>query len=323
MKVMNNYYQNCRLCPRGCSVNRYLNKGFCGCTAQLKAARAGLHYFEEPFISGDYDDRKHGSGTVFFSGCNLRCIFCQNHDISGEKFFGIEITADRLAEVFLELQAQGAHNINLVTGTPYIPHIAAALKKVRSDASYLHIPVVWNSSGYESIEALEQLEGLVDIWLPDLKTLSPVLGERYMHAADYPEAAKNALSWMVKHSGHALFADDEKSDTTDQVYLSEHTLMKSGVCVRHLVMPGEAEDSKAVLKYLYETFGNSIWISLMSQYTPMRHDFTYPELNRKLTSEEYDEVVDYALELGIEQCMIQDGDVADESFIPVFDGTGI
>jgi len=311
--------------------------GYCGCTAALKAARAGLHFFEEPFLSGsgpETEEKRRGSGTVFFTGCNLGCIYCQNHEITERDSFGVEISADRLAEIFLELQERGAYNINLVTGTPYIPHIARALASVRPR---LTVPVVWNSSGYETIDSLRMLEGLVDIWLPDLKTLSPHLAMRYMNAQDYPEHAKTALEWMVNESGPARFcqigevseADSDNGmcpdsePAADPEYESEHMLMRRGVCVRHLMIPGQVEDSKRVMKYLYDSYGDRIWISLMSQYTPMRNDFTYPELNRKLTRMEYDEVVDYAIDLGIEQCMIQEEDVADESFIPAFDGSGI
>ena len=378
--------KKCILCPRECGVDRKLRKGFCGAPEHLRAARAGLHYFEEPFLSG-----WRGSGTVFFSGCNLRCIYCQNYQISGNDSFGIEITTERLAEIFIEQQLRGAHNINLVTGTPYIPLIAEAIKAAKNGVNprdfegtgkaygkgweeiRLTIPVIWNSSGYEKAEMLEPLKGLVDIWLPDFKTLSAALGSRYMNAPDYPEYAKKSLAWMAEQAGEAEFISAREEETAglqslhdgfgrelndrnnaenyakqggcDQNNAENHAeqsgydqtnspcytkedieecgLMKRGVCVRHLVIPGQIEDSKNVLKYLYETYGNRIWISLMSQYTPMRTDFSAPELNRKLTAGEYDEVVDYAIGLGIEQCMIQGEDTADESFIPIFDGTGI
>ena len=328
------YFEKCILCPRKCAVDRRARAGFCGCGSILRAARAGLHYFEEPFLSGI-----RGSGTVFFTGCNLRCVYCQNSTISGPDGFGVEIDAARLAEIFLEQQHRGAHNINLVTGTPYIPVIAEALEAARKN---LNIPVIWNSSGYESCSSLEMLDGLVDIWLPDFKTLDPELGSRYMNAPDYPEEASGALEWMVKHCrgnefisleeeekelfGHSLKEEKDKASGINSYTredIEECGIMKSGVCVRHLVIPGQIRDSKNVLKYLYDTFGDSIWISVMSQYTPMREDFSAQELNRRLSEEEYDEVVDYAIDLGIDQCMIQGMDVADESFIPIFDGTGI
>lgn len=322
--------EDCTLCPRKCHADRTRVAGYCGCPDTIKAARAELHFFEEPFISGT-----RGSGTVFFSGCNLGCVYCQNHSISGRESFGIGITPHRLSQIFLELQAQGALNINLVTGTPYIPQIAEALNA----SELLTVPVLWNSSGYELPEALEELSGLVDIWLPDMKTLSPELGRRYMNAPDYPEAAKEAITWMVKQAGPAKFVPYESKHSihlteneSEEPSLSTHYteedieesgIMVSGVCVRHLVIPGQAEDSIKVLEWLAGNFGNDIWISLMSQYTPMRTDFPHAELNRKVTEEEYDRVVDRAISLGLENVMIQMGDCADESFIPAFDGTGI
>lgn len=318
---------NCILCPRMCHVDRNSGAGFCGCLASIRAARAGLHFYEEPFLSG-----LCGSGAVFFSGCNLRCVYCQNSQISGGDYrsagaaFGMETTTDRLSEIFLELQAQGAHNINLVTGTPYIPFIAEALSNVGADNS-LKIPVIWNSGGYERVESLKMLEGLVDIWLPDFKTLSPELGQRYMNAPDYPEAAKKALEWMVNVSGPAKFEAYARECRPEAAYtledIEESGIMVHGVCVRHLVIPGQTEDSKRVLEYLHGTFGGDIWVSLMSQYTPMRTDFPQEELNRTVTAEEYEEVVNFAIDLGIENCMIQAEGVANESFIPAFDGTGV
>lgn len=310
-----------------CGTDRTAVPGFCGCTDALRGARAGLHYYEEPFLSG-----LKGSGTVFFSGCNLMCIYCQNSSISKRDGFGIEISPERLSEIFLELQAQGAHNINLVTGTPYIPYIAQALERVRDDGS-LKIPVLWNSSGYETVDSLEMLNGLVDIWLPDLKTLSPELASRYMKAPDYPDAAKEAIAWMVKNAGPARFvpygkdaslpaAGESRSEYTAQD-MEECGIMVSGVCVRHLVIPGRAEDSCRVLDWLAASFGSDIWISVMSQYTPMRNDFPYEELNRKVSPEEYDIVTDHAISLGLENVMIQAEEAAQDSFIPEFDGTGI
>ena len=320
------YYENCRLCPRNCGVNRNLQKGVCGCGSTLKAARAGLHYYEEPFLSGI-----NGSGTVFFTGCSLRCIYCQNGQISLDQY-GFEISAERLAEIFLEQQDRKAHNINLVTGTHFTPSIAKALSLAKSNG--LQIPVVWNSSGYEKPEVLEILDGLVDIFMPDFKTLSSELGLKYMKAPDYPEWAKKSLDFMVKSIGPAVFEETPESavlmESDAQPYEGENEMMRRGVIVRHLVIPGQSEDSKAILKYLFETYGDKIWISLMSQYTPFgkfqkaeEADTKYRELYHKLSRKEYDELVDYAIDLGIEQCMIQEEDVASESFIPVFDGTGI
>ena len=355
----------CRICPRECGVNRLVQRGYCGCGAAVMAARAGLHYYEEPFLSG-----VRGSGTVFFSGCSLGCVYCQNGQISRD-LYGIEISEERLAEIFLEQQdVRRAHNINLVTGTHFLPSIAAALKSAKDQG--LRIPVIWNSSGYEKPEYLRQLEGLVDIFLPDLKTLDPDLGARYMNAPDYPDRAKEALACMVEMAGDALFyelsddhaqesegepgdrtATEDGGSNTQREYLlepaleyeGEGVLMKQGIVVRHLVIPGQTEDAKHVLRYLHDTYGERIWISLMSQYTPVgefaagrcssrtraadpaqrpgHYEALYPELFRKVTQGEYDEVVDYAIDLGIENCMIQEEDVADDSFIPIFDGAGI
>ena len=286
-------YRACRICPRSCGVDRYVQKGYCGCNASVRAARAGLHFFEEPFLSGT-----RGSGTVFFSGCSLGCVYCQNGQISRD-LYGFDISEERLAEIFLQQQdIRHAHNINLVTGTHFIPSIAEALRMAKDRG--LRIPVVWNSSGYERPEYLRYLDGLVDIFLPDLKTLDLDLGARYMHVPDYPERAKEALACMAEMAGAVTF--DEFSDMTDPPYNTsgqepvkendkdwnrnwdqdqesdpsgalfyegEHVLMTRGLVVRHLVIPGQIEDSKRVLRYLCETYGDQIWISLMSQYTPV------------------------------------------------------
>lgn len=295
---MEQYYKECCLCPRNCHVNRYERAGYCGCRAEVKAARAGLHFYEEPFISG-----KRGSGTVFFSGCAMKCLFCQNIELSRDAF-GFEITIERLAEIFLEEQKRGAHNLNLVTGSHFIPSIAEALKLAKKKG--LSIPVLWNSSAYEKKDSLKLLEGLVDIWMPDLKTLSGEIGQRYFRAPDYPEAAMEAVEYMVS-LGEVEFQDD---------------LMVKGVNVRHLMMPGGFEDTCRVLSYLFKHFGNKIWISLMNQYTPMG-EMPYKELNRRLYKREYEKAVDFAIDLGIENCMIQEGGTVSESFIPKFDGSGI
>ena len=294
-----NYYDNCTLCPRRCGVNRREAKGYCGMGDQLLAARAGLHFYEEPYMSGE-----SGSGTVFFSGCSLKCVFCQNWQISRDGF-GKEISTDRLSEIFLEQQSRGALNINLVTGTHFTPSIAEALRKAK--AGGLQIPVLWNSSAYEEVETLRMLEGLVDIWLPDFKTLDEGLAKKYYNAPDYPEAAKKALDYMVTVSPEPVFEGD---------------LMVSGVNVRHLVMPGASADSKNVISYLYGTYKNRIWISIMNQYTPVTAQ-PYDKLNRKTTRREYEKVVNFAIDLGVTQAMIQEEGTAKDSFIPVFDGEGI
>ena len=299
---------NCNLCPRNCFVDRENGKtGYCGQTDKLYVARAALHMWEEPCISG-----KEGSGTVFFCGCTLRCIFCQNHVIalgkekSGEKI-GKEISIFRLKEIFLELQNQGANNINLVTGTHYIPQIAEALRLAKAEG--LVIPVVYNTGGYEKKESLLMLEGLVDIYLPDMKYVSKELSKEYSNASDYFEIASEALKEMVRQVGEPEF--------DDRGYL------KKGVIVRHLVLPGSTKDSKAVLEYLWNTYGERIYISIMNQYTPMEQIKNHPLLSRKVTKREYQKVVDYALSLGWENGFIQEGETAKESFIPGFYGTGV
>lgn len=292
----------CCLCPRECGVDRAAGeKGYCGASAQLKAARAALHMWEEPCISGE-----EGSGTVFFSGCPLHCAYCQNEEISkGTK--GKEITAGRLSEIFLELQQRGANNINLVTPTHYILPIRRALKRARGQG--LSIPVVYNCGGYEKPETLRLLDGLVDIYLPDFKYMSTVLGKRYSQAEDYAVWARASLKEMVRQAGKPVF--DEKGR------------MKRGVLVRHLALPGQGEDSREILAYLHRVYGSRIFISIMNQYTPIGEKKSQPELNRTLTGEEYEQLVEYAIFLGIEQGFIQEGATAEESFIPAFDGEGI
>jgi len=310
--------EECILCPRECHVDRWLgNRGYCGQTAQIRAARAALHMWEEPCISG-----KAGSGTVFFSGCQVRCVFCQNREIAvGEA--GKEITIERLAEIFLELQAKGANNINLVTPTHFVPQIAETLRQAK--AKGLTLPVVYNTSSYEKVETLRMMEGLVDIYLPDLKYKNSELSNRYSHAADYFEQATQAIAEMVRQVGEPVFMERACTSQKDEAgELPEpEMLLQRGVIVRHLVLPGQVEDSKAVIRYLYETYGDQIYISIMNQYTPLAGVTDYQEINRKLTEEEYDEVVDYAIELGVENGFIQEGETAEESFIPAFDLQGI
>lgn len=298
----------CTLCPRNCSVDRERGKtGYCGQTDKVYVARAALHMWEEPCISG-----KEGSGTVFFCGCTLRCIFCQNHQIalgreqSGDKI-GKEISMDRLKEIFLELQEIGANNINLVTGTHYIPQIATALNLAKEEG--LKIPIVYNTSGYEKTESLQMLDGLVDIYLPDMKYVSKELSKEYSNAQDYFDVASKALEEMVRQAGEAQF--------------DNRGYMTKGVIVRHLVLPGSTRDSKAVLDYLWNTYGNNIFISIMNQYTPMEQIKNHPLLSRKVTKREYSKVVDYALSLGWENAFIQEGETAMESFIPGFNGLGV
>ena len=295
----------CILCPRNCAVKRKEGaRGVCGQTEVLKVARAALHYWEEPCISGE-----SGSGAVFFSGCALHCVFCQNKKIAmGD--IGKEISKERLTEIFLELQEKGANNINLVTPGHYVPQIVTSLKAAREQG--LRVPIVYNTSSYEHVDTLRMLDGLVDIYLPDFKYMSGKLSGRYSHASDYSEVAKAAIAEMVRQTGPAVFENDD-----------EDGLMKRGTIVRHLLLPGCGQDSKEVIRYLYETYGDTIYISIMNQFTPLGGLEGYPELDRKVTDEEYDEVVDYAIDLGVTCGFIQEGDTAEESFIPDFDCEGV
>ena len=294
--------EECRLCPRNCGVDRSKKTGFCGETNEIRAARAALHMWEEPCISGE-----RGSGTVFFSGCVLRCVFCQNGNIA-DGMVGKKITIERLADIFTELQEKGAHNINLVTPTHFVPQIVEALKLAKKNG--LTVPVVYNTGSYENVETIKMLEGLVDIFLPDLKYYSVELSASYSKAPDYFERASAAINEMVRQAGIPVF--------------DENGLMKKGVIVRHLLLPGCLSDSKKVIKYLYEKYGDRIFISIMNQYTPMKGiGEKYPELDRKVRKSEYDRLVDYAIELGVENGFIQEGETATESFIPDFDMEGI
>ena len=292
----------CRLCPRECDVNRLKGKkGFCGVDAKVMVARAALHMWEEPCISG-----KEGSGAVFFSGCSLGCGFCQNRRISRGQS-GKQITIEHLVDIFLNLQEQKANNINLVTAGQFLPQVAEALK--RAKARGLHIPVVYNSSGYEKTEMLNMLDGLVDIYLPDFKYMDPELAGKYSHAKDYPQVAKLALEEMVRQVGMPEF--------------DSCGMMKRGVIVRHLLLPGHVKNSKNVLKYLYETYRDKIYISMMNQYTPMPTMKDDPQLSRKVTDREYERLINYAISLGLNNGFIQEGETAKESFIPEFDGEGV
>lgn len=268
---------------------------------RLIAARASLHMWEEPCISGD-----SGSGTVFFSGCNLRCVYCQNREIANDGK-GFEITTERLAEIFLEQQARGANNINLVTPTQFVPHIIGALDMVRGKE--LKIPVIYNCGGYESVKTLKVLDGYVDIYLPDFKYMDSSVAKRYSNAADYPTVAEKAVAEMVRQTGECVFNGDG--------------ILKKGTLVRHLVLPSYTENSKKVIEYLYSTYGDKIYMSIMNQYTPLDGVKNYPEINRKVTDKEYDDVLDFAVSIGVENAFIQEGGAVGESFIPIFDGEGI
>lgn len=301
MKNMNKY-ENCLLCPRKCGINRSTGQtGVCGVSSEIKVARAALHYWEEPCISG-----KRGSGAVFFSGCSLHCVFCQNREISDGKA-GKVISKERLSDIFMELADKGANNINLVTPGQYIPDIVWAVNDAKSRG--MKLPIIYNTSGYENVTELKLLEGIVDVYLPDFKYMDSTLSARYSRAKDYPSVAKQALSEMVRQQPDVVI-----DDATG--------FIQKGVIVRQLLLPGHVNDAKAVLKYLYDTYHDHVYISMMSQFTPIALK-DYPEINRTVTRREYERLVDYALEIGITNAFIQEGDVAKDSFIPAFDCEGV
>lgn len=301
MKIMNKY-ENCLLCPRKCGINRSTGQtGVCGVSAEIRVARAALHYWEEPCISGE-----KGSGAVFFSGCSLHCVFCQNREISDGKA-GKVISKERLSDIFLELKAKGANNINLVTPGQYIPDIVWAVRDARRRG--MELPIVYNTSGYEDAKELKMLDGIVDVYLPDFKYMDSALSAKYSRAKDYPSVAKQALSEMVRQQPDVVI-----DDATG--------LIQKGVIVRQLLLPGHVNDAKAILKYLHDTYQNSIYISMMSQFTPIALK-DYPEINRTVTGREYERFIDYAIKIGITNAFIQEGDVAKDSFIPAFDCEGV
>ena len=291
----------CTICPRACGADRDETVGVCGVTNNITLSRAALHHWEEPCISG-----KNGSGTVFFSGCNLGCVFCQNHRISRGKT-GKEITGKRLFDIFFELKEQGAHNINLVTPTHYLPQILPVVQKAKDEG--IGIPFIYNCGGYEKVDTLRAAEGLIDIYLPDFKYMSSALSARYSGASDYKDVAKAALAEMVRQQPDLTFDEDD--------------MLQKGVLVRHMMLPGNLSDSKAVIRYLFTTYENRIFISIMNQFTPTKALSRYSEINRKVTEKEYDALLDYAISLGIEQAFIQEGDTAKESFIPDFSNQGV
>ena len=292
----------CYLCPRMCGADRNNGElGFCSMPDEIYAARAALHMWEEPCISGE-----EGSGTVFFSGCNLKCVYCQNYKISrGEN--GKKITVDRLAEIFLELQGQNANNINLVTGVHYADKIVKALDIAKTKG--LEIPVVYNSSGYENVDTLKMLENYVDIYLTDFKYADKESAEKYSKAPDYVDVVKKATDEMVRQKPEVVF--------------DERGVAKSGVIVRHLILPGMIEQSKEIVKYLHNRYKDKIFMSLMNQFTPLSGLESFTEINRKITEEEYESVIDYAVFLGIENAYIQEGETQEESFIPDFGNQGV
>lgn len=293
-------YRNCSVCPRSCGTDRTECAGFCGETDKLRIARAALHMWEEPCISG-----KEGSGTVFFEGCNLRCVFCQNYDIAHSER-GQEISEDRLIEIFYELREKGANNINLVTPTHFTPTVARCIEKAKKNG--FNLPFVWNSGGYETEESIKSLNGLVDVFLPDFKYRSDELAKKYSSAPDYFKTAAKALDAMYETAGKCEF--------------DGRGIIKKGVVIRHLVLPGCYRDSIDVIRHIYSRYGDNVYISIMNQYTPMKTN-TCPELSRKVTTFEYEKVLDAARELGIRNCYVQDGEAVSESFIPDFDLTGV
>lgn len=292
----------CRLCPRCCGADRTAGKtGACGVDAELRVGRAALHMWEEPCISG-----KEGSGTVFFSGCGLGCIFCQNHTLAKAET-GKKITVQRLTEIFFELEKQGANNINLVTPDHYLPQIYHAIQAAKAEG--FSLPFVWNSGGYCRADALQLLEGLVDVYLVDFKYFSAETAQRYAKAPDYPKAVKSALKEMVRQCPVPVFDGEGR--------------MKKGVIVRHLLLPGHLAEAKKIVRYVYETYGNSVYLSLMNQYTPLGWADAYPELRQKISAKAYDTLVEEAVRLGVENGFIQEGETAKEYFIPSFDGEGV
>jgi putative pyruvate formate lyase activating enzyme len=293
---------NCKLCPRNCGINRLDDKiGYCGAGKDIKVARAALHQWEEPCISGT-----QGSGTVFFTNCNLKCAFCQNHSISQENI-GKVVSVDRLSEIFLELQSQGANNINLVTPTHYVYQIIEAIKL--SKAKGLKLPILYNTSGYENIETIKLLNGYIDVYLPDIKYFNDKYANRYSNAPNYFKYASNAVVEMLNQVGGAEFDKDG--------------IIKKGVIIRHMMLPGLLFDSKRIIDFIYNTFGDSVYVSIMNQYTPMHKAALYSEINKPLNPKHYDSLIDYAVSIGIKNGFIQDSGTSSEAYVPYFNLEGV
>ena len=294
-------YKECRLCPRQCGVDRSRGTGYCGCNDQVKIARAALHHWEEPCISGS-----RGSGAVFFSGCTLRCCFCQNYSISSEGF-GKEISVERLSDIFLELQEQGAHNINLVTATMYVPSIIRAIDRVKHK---MEIPFLFNCGGYERVETIKMLADYIDIFLPDIKYYDRALSKEYSMAEDYFEQASKAIEQMIRQTGKLKF--------------DENGLLKKGVILRHMVLPGCYKDSIKLLEWMNDSLDReSFLVSLMSQYTPSYKSREHKKINRRLTTFEYEKVLDKAIELGLTDGYMQEKSSAKEEYTPPFNLEGV
>ncbi len=294
--------KSCELCNRSCKVNRLDGSvGFCKASEKIKVARAELHFWEEPCVSGS-----EGSGTVFFSHCNLGCVFCQNHEIS-QQYNGKEITIERLSEIFLELQEKKANNINLVTPTHYVPQIIEALNLAKSKG--LSIPILYNTNGYDSLDTIKALDGLIDVYLPDYKYFSDKYAVNYSKAKDYTKNINAVISEMLRQVGTPQF--------------DERGIIKKGVIVRHLMLPGLLFDSKKVIDDIFNSFGNDVYISIMNQYTPMHRANEYPEINRVLNPNHYDSLIDYALSIGVTNGFIQDSGTNSETFVPSFKNEGV
>lgn len=289
--------EKCSICPLKCGVNRNKYSGRCGASKNIKIALASLHYFEEPCISG-----KNGSGTVFFSNCNLKCVYCQNYKIS-HLGFGKEISISHLADIFLSQQERGANNINLVTPTMYVPHIISAIKIARSKG--LSIPIIYNSSGYESIDTIKSLSGYIDVYLPDFKYYFSDIAKKYSNVENYFEIASSAILEMYKQVGDPVF--------------DSNGIIKRGMIIRHMILPNNVENSKMVLKWINDNLSNKVYISVMAQYFPTYKACEYPEINRKITAEELDLVWDYASSLGFENGFIQELGEHEEEYVPDFD----
>ena len=294
-------YKKCNLCPRNCLIDRSKTLGYCKATDKVKVARSALHYFEEPSISGN-----NGSGTIFFSNCNLKCCYCQNKEISTDGL-GKEISIERLSEMMLELEEKHANNINLVTPTHYVPSIIEAIKLARSKG--LSIPIVYNTSGYESVETLKLLEGYIDIYLTDFKSFDNKLGKDLSKCSNYFEVASKALEEMYRQTGKNKF--------------NKNGLMTKGIIVRCLVLPTKSDDAKKIIDYLYKKYQDNIYLSIMNQYTPVNFIKDYPYLNKTISEDEYNDVIDYAIDLGIKNAYMQEGGTCSESFIPAFDLEGV
>lgn len=293
---MKDVFKRCNLCPRKCNVNRYNEVGVCGMGSKLVIARASLHEWEEPCISGTT-----GSGTIFFTGCNLKCIFCQNEQIS-TKLIGKEVTVEEFANICINLQKMNANNINLVTPTHFVPLIIDGIKLAKEKG--LTIPIVYNTSGYENVDTIKSLKGIVDIYLPDLKYYNDIYAIKYSHVPNYFDTATKAIKEMYNQVGKPIFNKDN--------------IMLKGVIVRHLMLPNLLEDTKKILDYLYNEYHNNIYISIMNQYTPIKTFTRYNELNETIKDDDYNEIINYAIDLGIEKAFIQEGGTVSTSFIPDF-----